>query len=204
MDPEVERALVSGLRDGDRGAFDAVYREFHRPLFNFLARLGRRRDLAEDLLEETWLRLASHARKLSPDTRLGPWLFTVARNLYVSYCRSRALDDALTSDPIGLWPVSPAPPSPFESAAAGELECAVERALAGLPRIYREVVLLAASGFTSPEAAGVCGITSVAARQRLSRGRDMLARALARPGDGGKGLETRFAARTAEDGPDVE
>ena len=58
-------------------------------LFNFLARLSRRRDIAEDLLDETWLRFVDRAHKLKPDTRLGPFLFTVARNLYISYCRSR-------------------------------------------------------------------------------------------------------------------
>src|SRR5512147_2885687 len=127
MDRESELALVNRLREGDGAAFDAVYEQFHRPLFNFLARLSRSRDVAEDLLEETWLRLVGHARRLAPDTRLKPWLFTVARNLYVSYCRSRVLDQSLSADVIGLWPVSPPEPSPFEQAAAGELERQVER-----------------------------------------------------------------------------
>ena len=123
-------------------SFDAVYEEFHRPLFNFLARLSRSRDVAEDLLEETWLRLVGHARRLAPDTRLKPWLFTVARNLYASYCRSRVLDQSLSADVIGLWPVSPPEPSPFEQAAAGELERRVERALGRMPVAYRELLLL--------------------------------------------------------------
>ena len=88
-----------GMRAGDAGAFDAIHAEFNARLFNFLARLSRRRDIAEDLLDETWLRFVDRAHKLKPDTRLGPFLFTVARNLYVSYCRSRTarrLADART------------------------------------------------------------------------------------------------------------
>jgi DNA-directed RNA polymerase specialized sigma24 family protein len=60
--------------------------------------------VAEDLLEETWLRLVKHASRLRPDTELARWLFTVARNLHVSYCRSRLLEDSRLADLIGLWP----------------------------------------------------------------------------------------------------
>src|SRR6186997_1249321 len=115
MDREFELDLVARLRAGDRDAFDLVYGAFNARLFNFLARLSRRRDVAEDLLEETWLRVVDRAPKLRPDTRLGPFLFTVARNLYFSYCRSRLMEDSQTADMIGLWPLGTPPPSPFES-----------------------------------------------------------------------------------------
>src|SRR4030095_6432676 len=93
MDRESELQVVGRLRTGDPAAFDAVHEAFNGRLYNFLARLSHRRDVAEDLLEETWLRLVKHARRLRPDTRLGPWLFTVARNLHVSYVRSRMVQD---------------------------------------------------------------------------------------------------------------
>jgi RNA polymerase sigma-70 factor (ECF subfamily) len=94
MDRESELALVARLRAGDAGAFDLVYERFNGPLFNFLARLSRRRDVAEDLVEETWLRFVHRSAALHADTRLGPWLFTVARNLYVSFRRSRLVEDS--------------------------------------------------------------------------------------------------------------
>jgi RNA polymerase sigma-70 factor (ECF subfamily) len=53
MDRNSELALVERLRAGDAGAFDEIYAVYHARLFNFLARLSRRRDLAEDLVEET-------------------------------------------------------------------------------------------------------------------------------------------------------
>ncbi len=132
MDQETERALVRRLADGDPAAFDAIYAEYRGRLFSFLARLSRRPDVAEDLAEETWLRLVTHARRLRPDTRLGAWLFTVARNLYFSYCRSRLLDDANAAGLLGLWPVGLRQPSPFDEAVAGELERRVGRALQAL------------------------------------------------------------------------
>lgn len=182
MDRESELALVARLRTGTPGAFDEVYAAYNARLFNFLARLSRRREVAEDLLEETWVRVIEHAQRLNIDTQLAPWLFTIARNLYLTYCRTRVIDDGLTAR-MGLWPVAPAGPSPYEMTAANELERRVETALAALPRTYREVLLLVwAEGLTSTEAAVVCGIRPEALRQRLSRGRALLAEQLSREG----------------------
>ena len=179
MDRELELDLVARLRAGDSDAFDLVYGAFNARLFNFLARLSRRRDVAEDLLEETWLRVVDRAPTLRPDTRLGPFLFTVARNLYISYCRSRSLEDSLGADMIGLWPLGTPRPSPFDASVASETGQHLDAALAALPALYREALLLVGFDDMRPaEAALVCGITPEAMRQRLSRARTMLANKL--------------------------
>lgn len=178
MDRDAELELVARLKARDGDAFDEVYAAFNARLFNFLARLTRRRDVAEDLIEELWLRVVAAVPRLRDDTRLAPWLFTIARNLFASYCRSRLMDYDAMAD-LSLWPVQPAEPSPFEAAAATELQQRVEVALATLPGMYREALLLVASeGLTPAEAAGVCGISPEAMRQRLRRARAMLSRRL--------------------------
>lgn len=179
MDPESELALLDRLRAGDPAAFDAVHDCFNTRLFNFLARLSRRRDVAEDLLEETWLRLVAHAPRLRPDTRLGPWLFTVARNLYVSNRRSRMLEDSHAAGLIGMWPSGSPQPSPFDSTVAGETGQRLDAAIAALPVAYREALLLVViEGLRPADAAVVCSISAEAMRQRLSRARALLARHL--------------------------
>jgi len=142
VDRETELQLVVRLRAGDPAAFDVVHGAFNVRLYNFLARLSNRRDVAEDLLEETWLRLVKHAGRLRPDTRLGPWLFTVARHVHASYCRSRLLEDAHAAGLMGLWPHGRPGPSPFEVVEASETERRLATALASLPLAYREAVLL--------------------------------------------------------------
>ena len=172
---------MARLRAGDAAAFDLVYAAWNGRLFTFLLRLSRQRDTAEDLLEETWMRLVRHAARLQADTRLGPWLFTVARNLHVSYVRSRLLEDASSVALVALWPASPVRTSPFEEAAALELERRLERAIATLPMASREVLLLVGvAGLDAADAADVSGITPQAVRQRLHRAREALAAALER------------------------
>jgi RNA polymerase sigma-70 factor (ECF subfamily) len=178
MDRDTELALVERVRGGDTAAFDVIHAAFNPRLYGFLARLTRSRDLAEDLLEETWLKFVANARQLQPETRLGPWLFTVARNVHITWCRSRAVE-ARASLALGLWPPCFASESPFEQAAGNELERRLERALAALPVEAREVLLLVGvDGLTPSEAAAVCGVTPEAMRQRLKRARAQLARQL--------------------------
>lgn len=171
-----DRDLVTRLKRGDTVAFDEVYRRYRARLFSFLARLCRRRDLAEDLLQETWMRLATHADRLRDDTRLAAWLFTVARNLYRSHRRwSMASFEArgwLSRESFAAVERT----SPFDLASASELERKLELALGALPLGYREVLLLVVVEHLEPaDAAAVLGLRAEALRQRLSRGRAMLA-----------------------------
>ena len=175
MRPEFGPDLVTRLKAGDPAAFDELHAAFNVRLFTFLVRLSRSRDVAEELVEETWLRLVSHAGKLGADVHLGPWLFTVARNLYVSYCRSRLVEESHAPALMSLWPTGTPRVSPFEATAANETERRIEAAIAALPASYREVLLLVGvEGLTPAEAALVCGVSPEALRQRLSRARALL------------------------------
>jgi RNA polymerase sigma-70 factor (ECF subfamily) len=171
VDPAADsRALVAGLARGDSRAFDAVYDRHRAPLYAFLVRLTGSVPLAEDLLQETWLRLARHSRELPASTELRPWLFTVARNLYRSH-RRWALLDAGRLRELGLLPAA-TPPGPFDAAAESAARHELEAALAVLPLDQREVLLLCSvSGFEPAEAARILGISPEATRQRLSRAR---------------------------------
>lgn len=175
MDVEPQRSLIDRLRAGDERALEEVHAAYHARLFNFLARLARNRDVAEDLLEETWLRLVSHAHRLRPDTNIGAWLFTVGRNLYISYCRSRLIETGHALETVGLFACAGSRASPFEVTAANETERRIEAALAALPTPYREVLLLVGvEGLSPGDAAIVCGVSPEALRQRLHRARTML------------------------------
>ena len=183
MERETELRLVARIRAGDPAAFEAVYDEFRPRLFSFLVRLSRRRDVAEDLLEETWLRLVAAAPRLADDTSLAAWLFTVARNLHASWCRHRALDETRIHDAPASWPLPSPGETPFQAAARTETERRLEGALARLPVRDREVLLLVAVDELTPtEAAASLGLTPEASRKRLQRARERLAAEMAAAG----------------------
>ncbi|MHB8417395.1 MAG: RNA polymerase sigma factor [Myxococcales bacterium] len=170
--PGVEREWVDGLRRGDPAAFEAVYAAYRPRLYGFLARLCP--EEAEELLQETFVKLATHARRLREDTRLTPWLFTVARNLARSQGRWRTLTAAALAA-LGAAP-TPRRQSPFEEAAQGAELRRLERALARLPAAQREALLLVGwEGLSAQEASEILSVKAEALRQRLSRARAALA-----------------------------
>lgn len=176
----VSAEVLAALRRGEPAAFERVY-EIYRPrVFGFLVRLSNNRELAEDLLQETWIRLAKNARTLAADTRIDSWLFTVARNLHTSHRRRLTLDFhrirelARSPEPAAIEP------APFAEAAGNQLRARLEQAIARLPINYREVILLVAvEGLEHDEAARILSLKPDALRQRLSRARAMLKDALA-------------------------
>ncbi len=180
MRDPTERPLIDGLRRGEAPAFDAAYARYRGRIYGFLVRLTRRRDVAEDLFQETWLKLARHAPRLAEDTDLRAWLFTVARNAWVSHRRWSMLDvSRLVAIEDDAMPALDASDPDARADAARDVE-RLERALAALPPASREVLLLVGvEGFDQEQAAAMLGITYTALRQRLARARAKLAERLA-------------------------
>lgn len=186
-----ERPIVDGLRRGEARAFDLAYERFRPRVYAFLLRLARRRDVAEDLFQETWLKLARHASRLDEDTDLAAWLFTVARNAFVSWRRWAMLDIsrlvAIGDEALAVA----AGAAPDDEAQAKTSVVRLERALAALPAGHREVLLLVGvEGFEQEQAASILGIRYDAFRQRLARARAALAESLDR---GARTPEVRHA-----------
>jgi RNA polymerase sigma factor (sigma-70 family) len=178
-DVSAETALIARLKAGDAAAFDEVYAAYHGRIYAFLARMVQRRDVAEDLLQDTWMRLAAHAARLRDDTQISAWLFAVARNRCRSYHRWRILDSERVDELTLARYRSDQGETPFDAAAASQLETRLEAAIAALPPRYREVVLLiAVERMTPGEAAEVLGLKPDTLRQRLLRARDMITRSL--------------------------
>jgi RNA polymerase sigma factor (sigma-70 family) len=171
--------LIARLRAGDASAFSEAYAAHAPATFRFLRRMCGSSALAEDLFQETWLRLARHARGLRPDTQLRAWLYAVARNLARSHARF-ALVDAAGVAALARWWYRDAPvAAPDETAIAADASACLARAMARLPIAGREVLsLVAGEGLSVDDAARVLAITPEAARQRLHRARAELARHL--------------------------
>jgi RNA polymerase sigma-70 factor (ECF subfamily) len=170
--------LVARLRQGEPAAFEAAYDAYRARIHSFLLRLTRDAASAHDLTQEVWLRLAARARQLRADTDLGAWLFTVARNLFISQRRWRLLDRERLAA-FGLAQSRPELPTPLELAVGSAIHAQLDRAIAALPVKYREVLLLVSvEGFSIEDVARMLNLRADAVRQRLSRARTAIRSAL--------------------------
>ncbi len=173
-EPDID---LAALRRLDAAAVDAVFDAWSPRLNGFLLRLGASTEQAEELVQEAFVRLVRHAPGLRDDTRIGAWLYTVARNLWRSHRRWAWLDGTRLLELA--WAPQRGPATPAELASASETQARLERAVAALPEAQREIFLLVVGeGLEPTDAAVVLGIRPEAARQRLARARRAVEEAL--------------------------
>jgi RNA polymerase sigma factor (sigma-70 family) len=167
MEKPSDAQAIRLLRRRDPRGFELAYGAYAAELFSFLNRLTGDRSLAEDILQQVFLRLAERGPDLAPQSHLRGWLYAVARNAYLTQLRRTARwesEDALTNLP------SYAP-----DAEAHLLLGDVEQALLRLRPEDREVLLLLSmDGLNREAAAALLGIDREALRKRLSRARARL------------------------------
>jgi RNA polymerase sigma-70 factor, ECF subfamily len=174
-----ERRLVARLKAGEAQALEELYLAYRKPVFGFLLRLAKDRYLAEDLFQNTWLKVSRSVERLRDDTEIKAWIFTVARNEFRSHRRWQLID---LSRIFLFYRDREAP----EREAADESDesmalATLERGLAALHASDREVLLLVCvEGMDPQQAATVLGISHAALRQRLGRARARLKGVLAK------------------------
>jgi len=141
--------LITRSANGDRDAFEVLYRRYSRPVFGLaLRRLGDR-GRAEDAVQETFASIWRAARSYKPERGPGaPWLYAVARNAITDRGRAR------TETPTEVPEQVSAEPGPADRAEANWTAWRVHRALEGLSPNERTVVELAYwSGLSQSEIA---------------------------------------------------
>ena len=172
---ETETAKIArGLRERDMELLaDLVERCQHR-LVRYLLYLTGRREYAEDLAQETWIRVLQRGSQYNGRQRFDPWLFAIARNLAIDYLRKKrkAVEAAsLPNDPDAMLLLPSSGPSPFEAAARSEDAMRLAGRLQILAPLYREALLLRfQEDMSLPEIAQVVGAPVTTVSSRIYRG----------------------------------
>ena len=185
---ETETAKIArGLRERDTELLaDLVERCQHR-LVRYLVYLTGRRDYAEDLAQETWIRVLQRGSQYNGRQRFDPWLFAIARNLAIDYVRKKlkAVQTAsLPDDRDEILLVSSSGPSPFEAAARSEDAIRLAGQLQILSPLYREALLLRfQEDLSLAEIAQVLGAPVTTVTSRIYRGLAALRSAFEEGGD---------------------
>ncbi len=173
MQERSDEQLMAAVMAGDQGALAALVTRHHAPLLGYLYRLvGGDRQLAEDLVQETLLRVLRQ-RTYQCDRPFKPWLYMIATNLARDYFKSAAVRQSRRGGDSeeALRHVSDRAPSPEEQALAAEQGSAVRAVLAQLREEERVVVLLRFyQGFSLQEIAETLHIPLGTVKSRLSVG----------------------------------
>jgi RNA polymerase sigma-70 factor, ECF subfamily len=139
-------AIARGLKRQDPELLDHLIELYQHRLLRYLLFLTGKREVAEDLFQETWMRVLLRGGQYNGKARFDTWLFTIARNLVIDLSRKRtmaSLDEM--SDPIDdgrPFEIATDSPSPLEQMQVREDRAEVAEVLLKLEANYREVLVL--------------------------------------------------------------
>ena len=139
------QAIARGLRRRDPDLLDQLIERYHYRLLRYLLCLTASRETAEDLFQETWIRVLERGRQYDGKSKFEAWLFAIARHLVIDLQRRRQPRylDLLDTEADGK-PGSrvEGQPSASELVARREASERVGASMVGLPATYREVLVL--------------------------------------------------------------
>jgi len=161
--------IAQGLRRRDPDLLDRLIEQYQHRLLRYLVHLTGRRELAEDLFQETWVRVLERGRQYDGRRDFTGWLFAIARNLFIDQQRRGR---APSEDSAELDTAAAAgQPSALELAMQHEQSAQI---LAGMKRLsaeYREALSLRfQEGMSLEEIAGVTGAPLGTVKSRIYRG----------------------------------
>ncbi len=178
--PDADEDLLARLRAGDRAALAPLVRRYERELFGYLRRYVGDDDLADDVFQNTFVQVFLKAKQYEPGRPARPWLYAIATNQAIDALRRRARRSAdrpadtvsapdEDGEPRPLFELLPAPgDAPPDAADRAEVRGRVRAAVAGLPDLLRQAVLLVYfQGMKYQDAADALGIPVGTVKSRL-------------------------------------
>jgi len=192
--------LVEDARLGDQHAFGELVLRYERRLMRVILRFVRDPDLAEDLAQETFLRVYERMEQYDASRRFGPWLFRIGVNLTLDHLRKRKrrIWGRLFSDaPQDKWP----DPAVADPRTTIDLHQEVWLVIEQLAEKYRIVLILRdLEGFSTSEIAAILNRREATIRWRLAEARNRFQELWEKRQRTGAPGEQSNTARTAEAG----
>jgi len=167
--------IARGLRRRDPELLDRLIERYQHRLLRYLVFLTGNRELAEDIFQETWIRVMERGKQYNGRAKFDTWLFAIARHLVIDWSRKKtttsleALQEQFGNE--HAFDVPFAGPSPFDAVTTRENRESVQTALGRLDSLHREVLVLRFHEELSlDEIATVTGAPLSTVKSRLYRG----------------------------------
>ncbi len=183
-----DSALVAAFLGGEKRAFSELVGRYHVRLLNFIYRTIGDRDRAEDLVQETFIRVYRHLHRFDQARKFSTWLYTIAGNLAKNELRNRSRNPLVLFQTIkGTWDADHRPLEwedntyrPDDLYRKRHLKETIDRAVAELPQHHRVVFILRElEGKTYEEIAEITGVNLGTVKSRLNRARNNFAQIIA-------------------------
>lgn len=182
----LEAALIARCQEQDAAAFDLVVQRYGERIYNYIRRMVKHPQDAEDLTQEVFVRAFANLHQFDGRSQMSTWLFRIASNLCIDHFRRRKRRpefQSLTRDEedqeMAEYELPDERLDPLDSLLRQELRQVVEQAVENLPPKLRTVLLLYdVEGLPYEEIAQVVGIPLGTVKSRLFMARTQVKRAV--------------------------
>ena len=170
-----DRALIEAFQTGDEFAFVSLYNRYKDAVYAFCVKMLLNRELAQDVMQDTFLRIYENRERLLNTDSFKAWLFTIARNQCLNQLRRSNWQIPLDPEMILPADLPGAKSTPVFDLEKSEKIRLVNRFLAELKPDYREVIILREyQNLSYEEIAAVTRSTLSAVKSRLFKARRKL------------------------------
>jgi len=184
-----DQEVVAFAKQGSELAFRELVRRYERPVFSLIFRMVRNRELAEDLSQETFIKVLNAVHSYRPEFKFSSWVFKIANNAAIDHLRKRELDTlSLEGSPHAETPemieatalqLGDRGETQLEEVENRELGRSIEAAIDRLRPEYRSCILLRhVEGRTYEEIADILGLPLGTVKTYIHRARNELRIAL--------------------------
>lgn len=177
-----DRDVVGWALEGHERAYREMVRRYERPVFSLIYRMVRDRERAEDLAQETFVKVLNALHTYRPEYKFSSWIFKIANNAAIDHLRRKELDtlslqgapdavDAERRDRTSLQ-LADRGESPLDELEARELGSQIEEAIAQLRPEYRACILLRhVEGYAYEDIADILGLPLGTVKTYIHRAR---------------------------------
>jgi len=175
-------AIARGLRRRDPDLLDRLIEQYQHRLLRYLIYLSGNRELAEDLFQETWIRVLERGHQYDGRHEFSTWLYAVARNLTIDHLRKKSpvsldgmIDGLAADERHASFEPADTRPMAWEVVQQHEQGERISAALVSMPAEYREAIVLRFQDeLALEEIATVTRAPLGTVKSRLYRGLNML------------------------------
>jgi RNA polymerase sigma-70 factor (ECF subfamily) len=147
-----DQEIVVWALDGAESAYRELLRRYERPVYALIYRMVRDRELAEDLTQETFVKVLNALERYQPEYKFSSWIFKIANNAAIDQLRRKELSTlSLEGGPDATTPerleatslqIGDQAESPLDELEAREIGVAIEEAIARLRPEYRACIIM--------------------------------------------------------------